>query len=274
MIDFVKRDISRLYPKLAAPEQQKLQQHLDSLRDLEKQFDAADHGRRAGCMPCRARRTRASSRTLKQYNRRRAVLRRDHERVHRHPRAGVRVRHHPLRDALHGRPVVQREPAGTARRQPRRRRAHLQRLATSARTATRSGPAIPPARRCSPSSIATRYGKIALLMQKLDAAGVARQRPHLRQQRHGQPGPAQHAQRSHPAGRGRERQLPDGPSTEDGRRLPQRQPLVFADGRDFTATANNKLLVSIAQAFGQTDVTSFGTQTNPAWTTGTLSSLT
>ncbi len=51
VVDFVKGDINRLRPKLAAPEQQKLDQHLDSLRDLEKQLDAATTGAGAGCVP-------------------------------------------------------------------------------------------------------------------------------------------------------------------------------------------------------------------------------
>jgi hypothetical protein len=40
LIDFVKADINRLHPRLAAREQQKLDQHLTSLRELEKQFEA------------------------------------------------------------------------------------------------------------------------------------------------------------------------------------------------------------------------------------------
>ena len=51
------------------------------------------------------------------------------------------------------------------------------------------------------------------------------------------------------------------------------EPLVRADRRQLQASTNNHLLVSIAQAFGLTDVTSFGTQTNGGWTTGTLTGL-
>jgi len=42
---------------------------------------------------------------------------------------------------------------------------------------------------------------------------------------------------------------------------------------EFKASTNNHLLVSIAQAFGLTDVASFGTQSNASWKTGTLSGL-
>lgn len=48
IIDFVSADINRLHPKLAAREQQKLDQHLTSLRELEKQFGAPEIG--AGCV--------------------------------------------------------------------------------------------------------------------------------------------------------------------------------------------------------------------------------
>lgn len=47
VIDFVNGDIKRLHPRLAPREQQKLDQHLTSLRELEKQFTQATIG--AGC---------------------------------------------------------------------------------------------------------------------------------------------------------------------------------------------------------------------------------
>lgn len=47
VIDFVNADINRLYPRLAAREQQKLDQHLTSLRELEKQFQ--DPGSNVSC---------------------------------------------------------------------------------------------------------------------------------------------------------------------------------------------------------------------------------
>ena len=64
-----------------------------------------------------------------------------------------------------------------------------------------------------------------------------------------------------------------------GRRLKMQadcmhQPLVRPGDTEFKATTNNKLLISIAQAFGLTDVTTFGTQPNAAWNTGTLTGLT
>jgi hypothetical protein len=43
---------------------------------------------------------------------------------------------------------------------------------------------------------------------------------------------------------------------------------------EFKGATNNKLLISIAHAYGLTDVTTFGTQPNAAWKTGTLTGLT
>lgn len=42
LIDFINADINRLHPRLAPREQQKLDQHLTSLRELEKQFSEPD----------------------------------------------------------------------------------------------------------------------------------------------------------------------------------------------------------------------------------------
>jgi hypothetical protein len=48
VIDFLRKDIGRLAPRLAAPERMKLDQHLGSLRELEKQLAAAATGPAAG----------------------------------------------------------------------------------------------------------------------------------------------------------------------------------------------------------------------------------
>lgn len=49
IIDFVRGDINRLIPRLAQPEKDKLDQHLTSLRDLEKQIAPSMSG--ANCTP-------------------------------------------------------------------------------------------------------------------------------------------------------------------------------------------------------------------------------
>ena len=85
--------------RLAAVEQQKLQQHLDSIRDLEKQFaePTTDDGHHLHG-PGQAERDDVP--VAQALQRRRALLRRDHELVHRPAHAGVRVRHHALRDVF------------------------------------------------------------------------------------------------------------------------------------------------------------------------------
>ena len=177
VIDFVTKDISRMNTRLAAVEQQKLQQHLDSIRDLEKQFDEPTTGGMTGStctVPGKPNATTFPS--LKRYN------------------GGE-----PYFDAITNSFIdlltqafacdVTRfatffmadlsysgNPLGLTGRQPRRRRARLQRLVARHPTATRARPAT--RRPGSPLAKFNRYsyGKIALFMQKLAAAGVARQR--------------------------------------------------------------------------------------------------
>jgi hypothetical protein len=63
-----------------------------------------------------------------------------------------------------------------------------------------------------------------------------------------------------------------------GRRLklkadcPTESPWCSPTDATFTPVTNNKLLVSIAQAFGE-DINTFGTQPDPALTTGALSEV-
>jgi hypothetical protein len=272
VVDFVKGDINRLYPKLAAPEQQKLQQHLDSLRDLEKQFDAATMGAGAGCMPAGPP-DASKFPHLKQYNQgepyfdaitnafldilaqafacditRFATLFMADLSYSANPlglpadnHGGVAHTYNGSDLGSDGHPVGAGDPASQAL------------LAKFNRYS---------------------YGKIALLMQKLDAAGALDNVLIYASSDMGNP--ALHSTRNVPT------LLAGGANGvfRMGRRLkmaadcPSGSPWCSPTDPTFTATANSKLLVSIAQAFGQTDVTTFGTQTNPAWTTGTLSNLT
>ena len=117
------------------------------------------------------------------------------------------------------------------------------------------------------------YGKIASLMQKMDAATVLDNVLIYASSDMGNP--ALHSTRNVPT------LLAGGANGmfRMGRRLkaaadcPSSSPWCAPGDANFVATTNTKLLVSIAQAFGQTDVTSFGSQPNAAWTTGTLSNL-
>jgi hypothetical protein len=97
VIDFVVKDVNRMNTRLAAVEQQKLQQHLDSIRDLEKQFRSRRRAARAARpAPSRATPNKSHVPFAEALQRRRAVLRRDHGLVHRPAHAGLRLRHHAL----------------------------------------------------------------------------------------------------------------------------------------------------------------------------------
>ena len=116
------------------------------------------------------------------------------------------------------------------------------------------------------------YSKVARLMQKLDALGVLDStiiyvtsdmgNPSLHSTRNAPTVIAGGANGKFRMGR-RLKLAADCPATDQ-----------WCEGKaTYTPTANSKLLVSIAQAFG-VDVNSFGTQPNPANVTGALSGLT
>jgi len=66
ILDFIRGDIGRLRPRLAKPEQDKLDQHLDALNDLQKQITAVSQMGSAQCMPVKPDATKFPK--LKQYN--------------------------------------------------------------------------------------------------------------------------------------------------------------------------------------------------------------
>ena len=117
------------------------------------------------------------------------------------------------------------------------------------------------------------YGKIALFMQKLAAAGVLDNVLIYASSDMGNP--ALHSTRNVPtvlAGGA------NGTKFRMGRRLKMSADCTTnlwcaPTDAEFKASTNNHLLVSIAQAFGLTDVTSFGTQSTSSWKTGTLTGL-
>ena len=87
--------------------------------------------------------------------------------------------------------------------------------------------------------------------------------------------PALHSTRNAPtvlAGGAAGTEVPHGAPAQDAGRLHD-QPRCKPTDAEFKASTNNHLLVSIAQAFGLTDVTSFGTQGTASWKTGTLTGL-
>ena len=117
------------------------------------------------------------------------------------------------------------------------------------------------------------YGKIALFMQKMAAAGVLDNVLIYASSDMGNP--SLHSTRNAPtvlAGGAA------GTKFRMGRRLKMAADCMTnlwcsPTDAEFKASTNNHLLVSIAQAFGLTDVTSFGTQGTASWKTGTLTGL-
>ncbi len=117
------------------------------------------------------------------------------------------------------------------------------------------------------------YGKMALFMQKLAAAGVLDNVLIYASSDMGNP--ALHSTRNAPtvlAGGAA------GTKFRMGRRLKMAADCMTnlwcaPTDAEFKASTNNHILVSIAQAFGLTDVTSFGTQNTASWKTGTLTGL-
>jgi hypothetical protein len=117
------------------------------------------------------------------------------------------------------------------------------------------------------------YGKIASFMQQMAAAGVLDNVLLYASSDMGNP--ALHSTRNAPtllAGGAA------GTKFRMGRRLkmaPDCASNLWCSPTDaeFKASTNNHLLISIAQSFGLTDVTTFGTQSTANWKTGTLSGL-
>jgi arylsulfatase A-like enzyme len=117
------------------------------------------------------------------------------------------------------------------------------------------------------------YTKIARFMQKLDQLGVLDST--LIYVTSDMGNPALHSTRNVPT------LLAGGLNGKFrmGRRLklkpdcPTESPWCSLNDTTFTPVTNNKLLVSIAQAFGD-DIDTFGTQPDPAHTTGALSEVT
>jgi hypothetical protein len=117
------------------------------------------------------------------------------------------------------------------------------------------------------------YGKLARLLQKLDAFGALDST--LIYMTSDMGNPALHSTLNTPTvlagGAGGKFRM--------GRRLRQNWQCPVTDSwcpetaADFQATSNNHLLVSIAQAFG-VDTNQFGTQTDPKNSTGPLAGLT
>ena len=273
VIDFIVKDINRMNTRLAAVEQQKLQQHLDSIRDLEKQFQEPTTGSTGGStctVPGTPNKTTFPS--LKRYNGGEPYFDAitnsfidlltqafacDVTRFATFFMADLSYSGNPLGLNADNHGGVAHTYNGSQ-------------LGNDGHPVGAGDPTtwVPLAKFNRYS-----YGKIALFMQKLAAAGVLDNVLIYASSDMGNP--ALHSTRNAPtllAGGAA------GTKFRMGRRLKMSADCMTnlwcsPTDAEFKASTNNHVLVSIAQAFGLSDVTTFGTQSNSGWKTGTLTGL-
>jgi hypothetical protein len=269
IIDFVRGDVNRLMPRLAQPEKDKLDQHLTSLRDLEKQL--APPVSTANCMgPVKPDASKFPK--LQQYNggepyfdaitdahitliaqafacdvTRFATLYMNDLSYDNNPLSLPKDNHGSVAHPYNGSPVGQDgHPVGAG--DP----------ASWALLGKFNGYA---------------YGKVASMMTKLMSMGVLENTLIYASSDMGNP--ALHSTRNVPT------VLAGGANGKFrmGRRLkmkadcPTSSPWCAPGDAGFSAATNNHLLVSIAQAFG-VDINTFGSQPTSDLTTGPMAGLT
>jgi hypothetical protein len=265
LIDFVRADVERLRGRLATEERQKLDQHLDSLRDIEKQFQSSASGGASCSVPQRP----AAFQSLKRWNGGEPyfdaitdahidilaqALACDITRFATLFMADLAYAGNPLDLPADNHGSVAHTYAGSA-------------IGTGRSEAGNPSTWLPLARFNRYS-----YGKIARLMMRLDQFGVLDSSLIYASSDMGDP--ALHSTRNVPSliaggANGRFRM---------GRRIRIANDCPASNGwcqesdPVNTTVSNNKILVAIAQAFG-VQIDSFGTQPNPDNTTGALSEL-
>lgn len=274
LIDFVRSDLTRLRTRLAAAERLKLDQHLDGLRDVEKQLAAPSAATRSCAVPARPAAfpfvlraegaapyfdaiTNAQIEILAQ------AIACDITRFATLNLADLSYDNNPLGLPKDNHADVAHRYRGTG-------------LGSGAATEGDENTWLPLAR-----INAYSFGKTARLMQRLSELGVLDSTLIYTSGSMGDP--SQHNPANVPtvlAGganqkfrMGRRIRLHDDCSkTTDGFVLPW-SPACVDRGHDDQRVFNNKLLVSIAQAFG-VEIDSFGTQADGGLTQGALSELT
>lgn len=267
ILDFAAGQISALQPKLGAAEKLKLDQHLTSIRDLEKRLSPA------GASGCQAPAAPDASKfpSLRRYNGGEpyfdAITDTQIDLVAQGIACGLtRFVTFFLADLSYaGNPLsLPSDNHGSV--------AHTYNASPIGNN-DHPGGGDPSSQQLLAKLNKYYYGKLARLMQKLDAFGALDNT--LIYMTSDMGNPALHSTLNTPTvlagGAGGRFRM--------GRRL--RQPWQCPDSdiwcsetaADFQATSNNHLLVSIAQAFG-VDVNQFGTQTDPKHSTGPLSGLT
>jgi hypothetical protein len=268
VIDYQKWDIKRLHDKLAPPEQMKLDQHLTSLSELEKQLGGGMAGGALCMVPPRPDATKFPN--LKQYNggepyfdaitdaqldvlaqalacdiTRFATFFMNDLSYDNNPMGLPKDNHGSVAHIYNASPIGNNGHPGDGTPDSWLPLAKFNRYA---------------------------YSKVARLMQKLDALGALDSTIIYATSDMGNP--ALHSTQNVPT------ILAGGANGKFrmGRRLKMKDDCppesIWCGQNDavFSPVTNSKILVSIAQAFGQ-DLDSFGTQPDPALTTGALSQL-
>jgi hypothetical protein len=267
VVDFVRADVNRLRGRLAPPEQQKLDQHLASLREIEKQFEAPS----TSCMvPTKPDATKFPK--LQRYNggepyfdaitnlhidllaqafacdiTRFATLYMADLSYEGNPLGFPADNHAGVAHTYDGSPLgSDGQPVGNGNPASWSVLAKFNRYS---------------------------YSKIARFMQKLDALGALESSLIYAASDMGNP--ARHSVRNVPtllAG-GVNGKFRMGRRVRVAADCPPTSQWCGPTDAIFAGTPNNKILVAIAQAFG-VSVDTFGTQAEPKWTTGALPELT
>ena len=268
VIDYQKWDINRLKDKLAPPEQQKLDQHLTSLAELEKQLGGGMGGGAVCTVPGRPDPTKFPN--LKQYNGGEPFFDAITD-------AHLDVLAQALACDLTRFATVFMNDLSYANNPlglPQDNHGNVAHTYNASPVGNngRPGDGVPDTWLPLAKFNKYVYGKVARLMQKLDALGALDST--LIYVTSDMGNPALHSTRNVPTvlagGAGGKFRM--------GRRLklkadcPTDSPWCGDNDAVFTPVTNSKLLVSIAQAFGQ-EVDKFGTQPDPALTAGALSEL-
>ncbi len=270
VIDYQKWDVNRLRAKLAPAEQQKLDQHLTSLSELEKQLGGGMAGAGALCMVPPRPDAKAFP-MLKQYNGGEPyfdAITNAHIDVLAQAMACDLTRFATLfmNDLSYD-----NNPLGL----PKDNHGSVAHVYNGSSVGSDGHPGDGQPDTWLPLAKFNRYAysKVARLMQKLDALGALDST--LIYVTSDMGNPALHSTRNVPTvlagGAGGKFRM--------GRRLkmmadcPTASPWCAPNDAVFTPVTNSKILVSIAQAFGD-DINKFGTQPDPALTTGALSGLT
>jgi hypothetical protein len=270
ILDFIRGDIGRLRPRLATPEQQKLDQHLDALNDLQKQLTSVTQMGAQCMVPTKPDASKFPM--LKQYN-------------------GGEPYFDAITDA-HLALIAQAFACDITRfatlymwdlsyaanplglpADNHGGVAHVYNGSPMGSDGHPSGAGDPATWALLAKFNKYSYGKYASLMKQLDAFGVLDNSLIYSSSDMGNP--ALHSTRNVPTVLGGGAALT---KFRMGRRLrvtadcPTSSPWCAPGDATFMATTNNHLLVSIANAFG-VNITTFGTQPTPDLTTGPLAGL-